>query len=344
MTASGWANSPRRCAATIPPATCSSALPSTLRWTPARSPRPGMWRWRSRRPPDAPGCRGRSTASCATTRSGTSWSASPPATAGTRPGSSASSLTASPPSSAAPPARPGTPAQTATGRPSRLASSPLPPPASPRVAHTHGRARSCAPLPSSRAAPTASSAGVILSLRAPDVAQATARPSVPTQARDRPTPQPHTHQVPVHQVPQQVGDAFAAAILPAQHRTLIPRRTTRLVVATRFHRLASAMPCCEPHGEGSGSGCPSHRPAAPLARGGGRIPGVVVVLNIGKVLRGMDAKHYFLDRVARDQRDYYTGAGEAPGEWAGAAAADLEVAGEVSEDGFLRILYGAHPA
>jgi conjugative relaxase-like TrwC/TraI family protein len=68
------------------------------------------------------------------------------------------------------------------------------------------------------------------------------------------------------------------------------------------------------------------------------------VLNIGKVLRGMDAKHYFLDRVARDQRDYYTGAGEAPGEWAGAAAADLEVAGEVSEDGFLRILHGAHPA
>jgi hypothetical protein len=70
----------------------------------------------------------------------------------------------------------------------------------------------------------------------------------------------------------------------------------------------------------------------------------VVVLNIGKVLRGMDAKHYFLDRVARDQRDYYTGAGEAPGEWAGAAAADLDAAGEVSQDGFLRILNGAHPA
>jgi conjugative relaxase-like TrwC/TraI family protein len=70
---------------------------------------------------------------------------------------------------------------------------------------------------------------------------------------------------------------------------------------------------------------------------------VVRVLNIGKVLRGKDAKHYFLDRVARDQLDYYTGAGEAPGEWAGAAAADLDIAGEVGEDGFLRILNGAHP-
>ena len=67
------------------------------------------------------------------------------------------------------------------------------------------------------------------------------------------------------------------------------------------------------------------------------------MLNIGKVFCGKDAKRYFFDRVARSQRDYYTGAGEAPGQWAGAAAADLDIAGEVDEDGFLRLLNGAHP-
>jgi len=38
------------------------------------------------------------------------------------------------------------------------------------------------------------------------------------------------------------------------------------------------------------------------------------VLNIGKVLRGKE--RYLLDQVAGSQRDYYTGAGEAPGQWA----------------------------
>jgi len=65
------------------------------------------------------------------------------------------------------------------------------------------------------------------------------------------------------------------------------------------------------------------------------------VLNIGKLLRGK--QRYYLDQVARSQEEYYTGAGEAPGHWAGAAAVELEVAGEVSEDGLLRMLAGAHP-
>jgi len=65
------------------------------------------------------------------------------------------------------------------------------------------------------------------------------------------------------------------------------------------------------------------------------------VLNIGKLLRGKE--RYYLDQVARSQEEYYTGAGEAPGQWAGAAAAELGVAGEVSEDGLLRMLAGAHP-
>jgi conjugative relaxase-like TrwC/TraI family protein len=65
------------------------------------------------------------------------------------------------------------------------------------------------------------------------------------------------------------------------------------------------------------------------------------VLNIGKLLRGKD--RYYLDQVARSLEEYYTGAGEAPGQWAGTAAAELDIAGEVSEDGFLRMLAGAHP-
>jgi conjugative relaxase-like TrwC/TraI family protein len=65
------------------------------------------------------------------------------------------------------------------------------------------------------------------------------------------------------------------------------------------------------------------------------------VLNIGKLLRGKE--RYYLDQVARSQEEYYTGAGEAPGHWAGAAAAELDIAGEVSEDGLLRMLAGAHP-
>lgn len=69
--------------------------------------------------------------------------------------------------------------------------------------------------------------------------------------------------------------------------------------------------------------------------------GAVRMLNIGKLLRGKE--RYYLDKVARSQEEYYTGAGEAPGQWAGAGAAELDIAGEVSEDGFLRVLNGAHP-
>ena len=65
------------------------------------------------------------------------------------------------------------------------------------------------------------------------------------------------------------------------------------------------------------------------------------VLNIGKLLRGKE--RYYLDQVARSQEEYYTGAGEAPGQWMGAAAAELGVAGEVSEVGLQRALDGAHP-
>jgi conjugative relaxase-like TrwC/TraI family protein len=80
--------------------------------------------------------------------------------------------------------------------------------------------------------------------------------------------------------------------------------------------------------------------SAPVGPGSGAGKGRCV-LNIGKLLGGKE--RYYLDKVARSQEEYYTGAGEAPGEWAGAAAAQLDIAGEVSELGFLRILNGAHP-
>jgi conjugative relaxase-like TrwC/TraI family protein len=65
------------------------------------------------------------------------------------------------------------------------------------------------------------------------------------------------------------------------------------------------------------------------------------VLNIGKVIRGKE--DYCLDRVARSQEEYYTGAGEAPGYWLGRAAEPLGVAGRVSEAGLHRMLNAAHP-
>jgi conjugative relaxase-like TrwC/TraI family protein len=66
------------------------------------------------------------------------------------------------------------------------------------------------------------------------------------------------------------------------------------------------------------------------------------VLNIGKLAR--DQADYYLDAVARSQEEYYTGAGEAPGYWLGHAAAELGLAGRVSEQALHRMLAGAHPA
>ncbi len=65
------------------------------------------------------------------------------------------------------------------------------------------------------------------------------------------------------------------------------------------------------------------------------------MLNIGKLVR--DQADYYLNAVARNQEEYYTGAGEAPGYWLGRAASELGLAGEVTEAGLHRILNGAHP-
>jgi len=58
------------------------------------------------------------------------------------------------------------------------------------------------------------------------------------------------------------------------------------------------------------------------------------VLSIGKLERTNDHAHrgvnYYLGRVASGVEDYYTGAGEAPGEWIGAGAAELGLEGQVA--------------
>ncbi len=54
------------------------------------------------------------------------------------------------------------------------------------------------------------------------------------------------------------------------------------------------------------------------------------MLNIGKLAAGGEG--YYLATVASGVEDYYTGSGEAPGYWTGAASAGVGVAGEVDAD------------
>jgi conjugative relaxase-like TrwC/TraI family protein len=69
------------------------------------------------------------------------------------------------------------------------------------------------------------------------------------------------------------------------------------------------------------------------------------VLSIGKLERTNDHAHrgvnYYLGRVASGIEDYYTGAGEAPGEWIGAGAAELGLEGHVDAFDLRAITEGA---
>ena len=65
------------------------------------------------------------------------------------------------------------------------------------------------------------------------------------------------------------------------------------------------------------------------------------VLSIGKL--GQGQANYYLETVAQGIEDYYTGAGEAPGRWVGAAACELGAHGEVEDDDLHAVLGGAHP-
>ncbi len=68
------------------------------------------------------------------------------------------------------------------------------------------------------------------------------------------------------------------------------------------------------------------------------------MLNMSKLAAGPGAGRYYVDRVAHGREDYYAGEGEAPGTWMGGGAAMLGLAGEVSEQGIVRLLEARDPA
>jgi conjugative relaxase-like TrwC/TraI family protein len=68
----------------------------------------------------------------------------------------------------------------------------------------------------------------------------------------------------------------------------------------------------------------------------------VGVLSIGKLVAGQEA--YYDLQVAHGRDDYYSGRGEAPGRWTGAAAARLGLAGRVDAAGFAGLLEGRDPS
>jgi conjugative relaxase-like TrwC/TraI family protein len=68
------------------------------------------------------------------------------------------------------------------------------------------------------------------------------------------------------------------------------------------------------------------------------IRGVVGVTKIGR-----RNANYWINAVAEGGEDYYTKPGEAPGEWMGELAAELDLAGDVDRDAYAAVLAGKHP-
>ena len=65
------------------------------------------------------------------------------------------------------------------------------------------------------------------------------------------------------------------------------------------------------------------------------------MLSIGKMVAG--AEDYYLGIVAQGKEEYYTGAGEAPGNWMGSGTAALGLRGEVAPDDLRAVLAGVSP-
>lgn len=65
------------------------------------------------------------------------------------------------------------------------------------------------------------------------------------------------------------------------------------------------------------------------------------MMSIGKLAPGQ--QEYYLDTVAGGAEEYYTGAKEAPGEWIGASAKSLGLAGEVEAETLHHVLLGRDP-
>ena len=66
------------------------------------------------------------------------------------------------------------------------------------------------------------------------------------------------------------------------------------------------------------------------------------MLSIGKLAAGQAG--YYERQVARGRDDYYSGRGEAPGEWAGRGAAALGLAGQVQAATFNALMAGVDPS
>jgi conjugative relaxase-like TrwC/TraI family protein len=66
------------------------------------------------------------------------------------------------------------------------------------------------------------------------------------------------------------------------------------------------------------------------------------MLSIGKL--GAGQENYYLEKVAEGAEDYYSGEGEAEGQWLGDAAAELGLSGEVEPDQLTAMLTGNNPA
>ncbi len=65
------------------------------------------------------------------------------------------------------------------------------------------------------------------------------------------------------------------------------------------------------------------------------------VLSIGKLTPGQEG--YYLSVVAHGAQDYYLDAGEVPGYWIGAGAAQLGLAGRVGDEAFVALVSGVDP-
>jgi conjugative relaxase-like TrwC/TraI family protein len=66
------------------------------------------------------------------------------------------------------------------------------------------------------------------------------------------------------------------------------------------------------------------------------------MLSIGKLGKGQE--RYYLDKVAEGAEDYYSGEGEAEGQWIGQVAKDLGLEGAVEADQLTAMLTGKNPA
>lgn len=66
------------------------------------------------------------------------------------------------------------------------------------------------------------------------------------------------------------------------------------------------------------------------------------MLSIGKL--GAGQERYYLDKVAEGAEDYYSGEGEAKGQWKGDAARGLGLEGAVAPDQLPAMLTGHNPA